>query len=89
LLKNSGLGATRNFACPLNHIAHLRHEGIAADAEILAQEPRSAFTPASNEIAPLQIQFGENQSRSRKRVFQRYPPNSDIRRAGRSFPHAV
>jgi hypothetical protein len=33
LLKNSDLGEARNFACPLNRIAHHRHEGIAADAE--------------------------------------------------------
>jgi hypothetical protein len=30
--------------------------------------------PASNEIAPLQIQFGENQAQIHKRVFQQYPP---------------
>ena len=62
LLKNSDLGVARNFACPLNHIAHHRHEGIAADAKDLAQEPRSAFAPAPNEIAPLQIQIDENQA---------------------------
>jgi hypothetical protein len=74
MLKNSDLAQTRNFACPLNHIAHLRHEGIAAYADNLAQEPRSAFAPASNEIAPLQIQFGENQAQIHKRVSQQYPP---------------
>jgi hypothetical protein len=78
LLKNSDLGEARNFACPLNRIAHLRHEGIAAHAENLVQEPRSAFAPASNEIAPLQIQFGENQTQSHKRVFQQYPPKAAV-----------
>jgi hypothetical protein len=58
-LKNSDLGEARNFACPLNCIAHHRHEGIASDAENLAQEPRSAFAPASSVIAPLQIQMDE------------------------------
>jgi hypothetical protein len=76
-LKNSDLGEARNFACPLNRIAHHRHEGIAADTENLAREPRSAFAPASNEIAPLQIQFGENQAQRRKRVFQHYRAFSD------------
>jgi hypothetical protein len=67
LLKNSDSGEARNFACPLNRIAHHRHEGIAAAAENLAQEPRSAFAPASGEIAPLQIQIDENRAPSRKR----------------------
>jgi PAS domain S-box-containing protein len=83
-LKNSDLGEARNFACPLNRIAHLRHEGIAAHAENLVQEPCSAFAPASNEIAPLQIQFGENQTQSHKRVFQQYPPLGDV---GRGLIH--
>jgi hypothetical protein len=76
LLKNSDLDEPRNFACPLNRIAHHPHEGIAADAENLVQEPRSAFAPASGEIAPLQIQIAEIQAPSRKRVFLQYPPNS-------------
>ena len=79
LLKKSDLAQRRNFACPLNRIAHLRHEGIEAYAENLAQEPYSAFAPASNEIAPLQIQFDENQAQSHKRVFQQYPPKVAVR----------
>lgn len=59
LLKNSDLAQTRNFACPLNRIARLRHQVIEAYAENLVQEPRSAFAPASSEIAPLQIHFDE------------------------------
>jgi len=90
-LKNSDLARTQNSSCPLNCIAHLRHEGIAADAENLAQEPRSAFAPASNEIAPLQIQFGENQTQRRERVFQQYrrtPDIPEIRRIGSpAIPH--
>ena len=45
--ENSDLAQMRDFACPLTRIAHLRHEGIAAYAENLAQEPRSAFAQAS------------------------------------------
>ncbi|MGQ0531715.1 MAG: hypothetical protein ACT4OF_03365 [Caulobacteraceae bacterium] len=71
-MKNSDFGETRNFACLLNRIAHHRHEGIAADAENLAQELRGALAPASNEIAPLQIQIDENQAPGRKRVFQQH-----------------
>jgi hypothetical protein len=60
LLKNSDLALTRNLSCPLNRIAHFRHEGISAYFENLAQEPRSAFAPASIAVAPLQIQIAEN-----------------------------
>jgi hypothetical protein len=56
LLQNSDLAQARNFACPLSPIARLRHEGIEAHAENLAQEPHNAFAPASSEIAPLQTQ---------------------------------
>jgi len=35
-MKNSDLAEAQNFPCPLNRIAHHRHEGIAADAENLA-----------------------------------------------------
>ena len=63
------------------HCASLKRRGIAADAENLAQEPRSAFAPASYEIAPLQIQIDKIQAPSRKRVFQQYPPFLAIERA--------
>ncbi len=76
-VENSDLAQTRNFACPSNRSANLRHDGIAAYAENLAQEPRSAFAPASNETVPLQIQFGEIQAQNHERFFRQYPPTAD------------
>jgi hypothetical protein len=70
-MKNSDFTATRNFACPLSRIAHLRHEGIAAAAENLAQEPRRAFSPASSGVAPLQNEIDKNRALSRSGVFIR------------------
>jgi len=82
LLKKSDFAPMRKFACPLSHIAHLRHEGIAAHAGNLTQEPRSAFSSASRGVAPLQNEIDENRALSPSGLFQQYL----LKRAARAFP---
>jgi hypothetical protein len=74
LLQNSDFAGKQNFTCPLIGVAHLRYEGIATRAANRAQEPRGAFSPASERLAPLQNLIDENQAPSRSGVLQQHSP---------------